>query len=215
MASTRIVFTAFPENIKRTISVMEQNNTPALTPRKRQRLTHLTQEEKMLRRKLKNRVAAQTARDRKKAHMDTVEETLEMTQLVNQELLKENEALKQQNERLMNENQELRRRLGLVADAKVETKTEDVVIIKKEVGSPESAALNAPPQQAQIQLISAWLATLLCLSLTCYWDCLKIWTPKTQHTVMSDDAPLNLAKAKEVPSQWWGPQQKSWNPSKN
>ena len=44
-----------------------------------------------------------------------------------------------------------------------ETKKEDALLTKKEVGSPESAALNAPPQQAQIHLISAWLAALLCL----------------------------------------------------
>jgi len=218
MTSTRVVFTSIPENLKRNIGVMESTTTPGPTPRKRQRLTHLTPEEKMLRRKLKNRVAAQTARDRKKAHMDTIEEALEVTQLANQDLQSKNAALREENDRLMLENEELRQRLGLTADNRVEkAKTEEgVAVIKKEVGSPESAALNAPLQQVQIQLISAWLATLLCLSLTCFWDFLRTSTPKTNFPLaVSEQTPSKPAQSKTFPTQWWGPQQRSWNPSKN
>ena len=64
-----------------------------IKPRKRERLTTLTPEEKMNRRKFKNRVAAQTARDRKKERTCGLEDAVRA-------LVEENEKLKQENESL-------------------------------------------------------------------------------------------------------------------
>ncbi|XP_060763461.1 LOW QUALITY PROTEIN: X-box-binding protein 1 [Neoarius graeffei] len=81
--------------------------------RKRQRLTHLSPEEKALRRKLKNRVAAQTARDRKKAKMGELEQQVLELEHENQKLHVENQMLRERTSDLMSENEELRQRLGL------------------------------------------------------------------------------------------------------
>merc|ERR1711990_1368020 len=54
--------------------------TPEGQPRRRRRLNHLTTEEKALRRKLKNRVAAQNARDKKKSESENLK--LENEQLL-------------------------------------------------------------------------------------------------------------------------------------
>ncbi|XP_077097652.1 LOW QUALITY PROTEIN: X-box-binding protein 1 [Siphateles boraxobius] len=81
--------------------------------RKRQRLTHLSPEEKQLRRKLKNRVAAQTARDRKKAKMGELEQQVLELELENQKLHVENRLLLEKTSDLICENEELRQRLGL------------------------------------------------------------------------------------------------------
>lgn len=61
--------------------------------RKRERLSHLTAEEKLNRRKLKNRVAAQTARDRKKIRTCKLEEAV-------RKLVAENELLRAENKRI-------------------------------------------------------------------------------------------------------------------
>ncbi|XP_056448998.1 X-box-binding protein 1 [Gadus chalcogrammus] len=83
--------------------------------RKRQRLTHLSPEEKALRRKLKNRVAAQTARDRKKAKMGELEQQVLELELENHKLHIENGLLREKSSGLVTENEELRQRLGLNA----------------------------------------------------------------------------------------------------
>ncbi|OCU02153.1 hypothetical protein XELAEV_18007914mg [Xenopus laevis] len=131
-------------------------------PRKRQRLTHLSSEEKALRRKLKNRVAAQTARDRKKARMSELEQQVIDLEMENEKLLIENQILREKSHGLLTENQELRQRLGLsTLELKKEEEEESQELnqsrkdkVRPETGSAESAALRlcAPLQQEQAQM---------------------------------------------------------------
>eukprot|EP00088_Acartia_fossae_P033334 TRINITY_DN3410_c0_g1_i5.p1 TRINITY_DN3410_c0_g1~~TRINITY_DN3410_c0_g1_i5.p1 ORF type:complete len:467 (-),score=139.08 TRINITY_DN3410_c0_g1_i5:399-1799(-) len=102
----------------------DENYQPS---RKRANLDHLSAEEKLQRRKLKNRVAAQNARDKKKAYIDELEihlENLRQAKLQVEEerarLAKENDHLNTinsrlslENTRLMERNLELEKRLGL------------------------------------------------------------------------------------------------------
>ncbi|GMS88532.1 hypothetical protein PENTCL1PPCAC_10707 [Pristionchus entomophagus] len=70
------------------------NPTPISKTRKRERLTTLSADEKMARRKMKNRVAAQTARDRKKERTCGLEDAVK-------DLLDENKRLREENASLM------------------------------------------------------------------------------------------------------------------
>lgn len=85
--------------------------------RKRRRLDNLNVEERILRRKLKNRVAAQTARDRKKAHMDDLEITIQRIEKENKFLKKSNEELRSQVHQLSESNLRLHTKLGLTPPA--------------------------------------------------------------------------------------------------
>lgn len=87
--------------------------TPLGQPRRRRKLTHLSQEEKILRRKLKNRVAAQNARDKKKSESEGLKtENDELRALVEQ-LREERIQQQYENEALRTENVILRKRLGI------------------------------------------------------------------------------------------------------
>jgi len=80
--------------------------------RKRQKLDGMSSDQKMARRKLKNRVAAQSARDRKKEKMTLLEEGVVELQDQNTALRKENAQLKSRTAFLERELALLRRRLG-------------------------------------------------------------------------------------------------------
>lgn len=189
-------------------------------PRKRQRLTHLTPEEKLMRRKLKNRVAAQTARDRKKAHMDSLEDKLALLEEQTKRLQQENEIMKHHNALLLEENHELKQRLGMEdTEATQMTRVGTVTSVKKESKSPESAALNAPPQQGQVWALSTYLTLLMTMSLMCCLDSSMACKNKLPSSLKTEHLPqMALAESKSERKSmppWWGPQQKSWNPSKN
>merc|ERR1719461_1634686 len=73
--------------------------------RKRANLDHLTPEEKMMRRKLKNRVAAQNARDKKRVKMDDMEEKIKRLEQQNKMVMEKQQDLIALSQRLMKENE--------------------------------------------------------------------------------------------------------------
>lgn len=170
----------------------------------------------MLRRKLKNRVAAQTARDRKKAKMTELEEVVADLEDENKRLEKENCSLKQQKGILFEENAQLKEKLG---------HTTDGVVVKKEQESTESAAL-APLQKERIpalfQSMTHYVALVLTLSLTCSLGYSSrsakkpiALLPHRTSLHPRHKVPQTCQDPQKTWTRWWGPQQQNWNPSMN
>lgn len=118
--------------------------------RKRQRLDHLSREEKIMRRKLKNRVAAQSARDRKKARMDELEDQVTQLQADRAALLEENRLLRKRLEQFERENQRLNKKLEekpTVVAAPISTATTttlQVAPVVKDEPSPPVSSSSSP-----------------------------------------------------------------------
>jgi hypothetical protein len=89
------------------IKIEEEDDLNCEDPpvRKRANLDHMTTEEKMMRRKLKNRVAAQNARDKKRVKMDDMEDRIKRLESENKRMLEKQQELIALNQRLLKENQ--------------------------------------------------------------------------------------------------------------
>lgn len=209
-------------------------------PRKRRRLTHLSPDEKMLRRKLKNRVAAQTARDRKKALMTELEEQVAKLQEQNKRLMKENAELRISRSTLQQENHRLKKCLSdttttstttSAATDKLEGTDSLALSCKPEPDSPRSAApaVSLPKEQIQAlsRLMMHYAACALTVSLMLCLACYKSSTEKVESSsrkrkqtrpARRPSATLECLPLTENCSPraaWWGPHQQSWNPSMN
>merc|ERR1711874_629903 len=101
--------------------IKEEEEEDEFTPvRKRANLDHLSPEERLMRRKLKNRVAAQNARDKKKAQCEDMEKLINQMSEERRKLVEENSRLQEFNSKLQldnaslqEENTELKQRLGI------------------------------------------------------------------------------------------------------
>jgi len=182
-------------------------------PRKRRRLTHLSPDEKMLRRKLKNRVAAQTARDRKKNQMSDLELKVLALERENQKLAMENDKLKAKSGSLHQENEELKERLSEIVCSPVKT--------EEGSGSAVSTDLLQKGQTLPVSCLGkTYAASMLTFSLTLLLASSNKNSPQT--STPPPQYSSNPCLASPSPSlqtvqepQWWGPQQRSWNPSRN
>jgi len=105
--------------------IKEEDDDEIVTPmRKRANLDHLSPEERLQRRKLKNRVAAQNARDKKKAQTEEMEKLLDQMRAEKDKLQEENNRLQSfnaqlqlENASLIEENAEYKQKLGIVTVA--------------------------------------------------------------------------------------------------
>ncbi|CAK1582259.1 unnamed protein product [Parnassius mnemosyne] len=183
------------------------------SPSRKRRLDHLTWEEKMQRKKLKNRVAAQTSRDRKKAKMDEMENRIKHFMEVNEKLISEVESLKALNERLLSENAKLRSEAAArtVAGAPGPAESQP----RQKDGLPP--AMRAARLLLAMCLLQTSSPTSTLKSISTPSNNLQ--TPSSKKLMQVLQERLKMSQSGKLESalkelKWWGPQQSNWNPVK-
>lgn len=207
----------------------ERNVLSPIAGRKRKRNSNddLSEVQKKEKRKMMNRVAAQNARDRKKAYVEDLERKVALLEGKNKQLVKENTALKERTTTLTEEKCRLEKRLA-------ESIQSDLQQALVKGGSLEDSAIrSAAPnlvslQQKQIQkalLFRVWMS----LSLSFWLSSLKKASPPYNQLPVDTLDPMELewshgSHMTSSPSNsqyllreepWWGASESEWNPPRN
>lgn len=205
---------------------------------RKRRLDHLTLEQKLQRKKLKNRVAAQSSRDRKKARMDDLEIQVRALREKNDDLMQQCENLKQEKAQLATENEELRHKLLSLEEnhqahcvgCRVQVEPAEFTIVPLPQGWTLQQALGLG-RKAQVLIM--WRIMMYCLlyqiSLTalmeiCAYLTWMNWQKACSEKLHKKVIPMTKiiprlellgAKEKEAVLKWWGRHQKMWKPVEN
>lgn len=169
---------------------------------RKRRLDHLTWDEKIQRKKLKNRVAAQTSRDRKKAKMDEMEITIKLLsqktdvlknkcdslQAINESLLSRNHDLEKQLEQLQGQMKELQNNSSNKSGTISSTKSDNVSgfvgfessdlnrsAVSNTYPLPKGLESKSTKSKHNDSTVALWKIIALCLL---YKTCSKISTQK-------------------------------------
>ncbi|GAB6030086.1 X-box binding protein 1 [Chamberlinius hualienensis] len=149
-----------PIMIKSEISEMSDDGPS----RKRQRLDHLSFDEKVMRRKLKNRAAAQSARDRKKALMDIQEKQIFELNCELSQLKEENARLHMQNEQLIEDNKSIKLRLQEVEQKcqRIDEKEESKVVATCQPVEYASLISASLLKKQELTVAHRWMMLFVC-----------------------------------------------------
>lgn len=203
---------------------------------RKRRLDHLSWEEKLQRKKLKNRVAAQTSRDRKKVKMDEMEITIQELMERNEVLLSECQSLRDMNKKLSADNVDLRKQFSGACsqcgcgqnrpvDCNISHGSAESTFPPPQGQIMQSAAALNHRRQTTLAVLKIVLTFLLCqtssltstqnLTLTSLKNSLKVYSkisPQTWKLLLHKNRLQRVICNKITQEKWWGRHQNNWNP---
>lgn len=208
---------SYSENIQ----IKEESSCSQKKGRKRS-LDHLSYEEKLQRKKLKNREAAQTSRDRKKARMDELERVVKFLEKNNKDLRSEVSSLKVEKEEMRKENERLKEELQQARCAKEDDRLKEEsrcarCALESTPGSAVSTVYPLPQGRSshlvhRIPLL-AHLVFLSSISIL-FWITMRVIHLRLKNFYETSPSHRWLQRISNFPSmKWWGSHQHSWNPA--
>lgn len=188
-------------------------------------------------RKLKNRVAAQTARDRKKLRMDQLESQIsDLTEHIT-ELTNLTSILSSKNDELMEENAALEEKLAQCTCSglgKMSEKSQNMAVnsvpqsirvegVMVPVTVPTDGSAASLPQQRAVGTLAV-LRIMALTALCSQWAtqaAMALVMSSVLHPQLENNKPVEVkyteyplpVKKRPTCGKWWGPQQQSWNPA--